>query len=67
MTSDRAWGSWARDADLIGLPYRIAVGKKSLAEGMVELKPRPAPQAELVKLGEVAVVLALAARSGTWS
>jgi prolyl-tRNA synthetase len=43
-----------KDADLIGLPYRIAVGKKSLAEGSVELKPRAAAQIELVKLGEIA-------------
>ena len=27
-----------KDADLIGVPFRIAVGKKGLAEGVVELK-----------------------------
>ncbi len=42
-----------KDADLVGLPYRIAVGKKSLAEGSVELKPRTGTQIELVKLGEI--------------
>ncbi len=46
-----------KDADLIGLPYRIAVGKKSLAEGSVELKPRAAASVELVKLGEAATRL----------
>lgn len=29
-----------KDADLIGIPLRIAVGEKSLAKGEVELKPR---------------------------
>ena len=29
-----------KDADLIGIPYRIAVGKKGLAEGVVEVKLR---------------------------
>ncbi|MHB1844826.1 MAG: proline--tRNA ligase [Deltaproteobacteria bacterium] len=42
-----------KDADLIGLPFRLAVGKKSLAEGKVELKPRAAKQAELVPLAEI--------------
>jgi prolyl-tRNA synthetase len=42
-----------KDADLIGLPVRIAVGKKSLAEGKVEWKLRSSTgQAELVPLGE---------------
>ena len=29
-----------KDADLIGIPFRIAIGDKSLAKGEVELKPR---------------------------
>ena len=48
-----------KDADLVGLPFRLAVGKKSLAEGHVELKPRTAPKAELVPVtGIVAAVRA---------
>ena len=51
-----------KDADLIGIPIRIAIGKKGLAEGKVEWKLRdaPAPAAgekapiELVPLAEVA-------------
>ena len=31
-----------KDADLIGIPFRIAVGKKGLAEGIVEVKARNA-------------------------
>ena len=42
-----------KDADLIGLPLRVAVGKKGLADGKVEWKPRGAAQVELVPLGEV--------------
>ncbi|MCC7374657.1 MAG: proline--tRNA ligase [Verrucomicrobiales bacterium] len=29
-----------KDADLIGIPLRVAIGEKSLAKGEVELKPR---------------------------
>ncbi|HDM32891.1 MAG TPA: proline--tRNA ligase, partial [Deltaproteobacteria bacterium] len=29
-----------KDADLIGVPYRITVGKKSLDKGIVEVKER---------------------------
>ena len=48
-----------KDADLIGIPYRIAVGKKGLAEGMAELKLRRAPEVRKIPLGEVAAVVAL--------
>jgi prolyl-tRNA synthetase len=42
-----------KDADLVGIPYRIAVGKKGIAEGAVELKARRAPEVIKVKLDEV--------------
>jgi prolyl-tRNA synthetase len=42
-----------KDADLVGIPYRIAVGKKGIAEGAVELKARRAPEVVKVKLDEV--------------
>ncbi|MCH2110449.1 MAG: proline--tRNA ligase [Polyangiaceae bacterium] len=32
-----------KDADLIGLPWRITIGERSLKEGQVELKPRTEP------------------------
>jgi len=50
---DERAGVKFKDADLIGLPLRIAVGKKGLAEGKVEWKPRGAAQVELIPLGEV--------------
>ncbi len=37
---DERAGFKFKDADLIGVPVRITVGKKSLAEGVVELKRR---------------------------
>ena len=39
-TATSAPGVKFKDADLIGLPFRIAVGKKGMAEGVVEVKRR---------------------------
>src|SRR5713101_4975872 len=50
---DERAGVKFKDADLIGLPLRIAIGKKGLADGKVEWKPRGAAQVEMVPLGEV--------------
>jgi prolyl-tRNA synthetase len=50
---DERAGVKFKDADLIGLPLRIAVGKKSLADGRVELKARSASELELVSVDEV--------------
>jgi prolyl-tRNA synthetase len=36
------------DADLIGIPFRATVSKRTLKEDQVELKPRSASEAELV-------------------
>ena len=47
-----------KDADLIGLPFRIAVGKKGVAEGVVELKRRRSPDVRKLKIDEVARVVA---------
>lgn len=43
-----------KDADLVGLPWRLAIGKKGLAEGIAEVKARRAPEVQKVKLDEVA-------------
>jgi prolyl-tRNA synthetase len=42
-----------KDADLIGIPYRITVGKK-IGQGMVELTERRSRQSEDVPLAEAA-------------
>jgi prolyl-tRNA synthetase len=54
-----------KDADLIGHPIRIAVGKKGLAEGKVEWKLRGGTDVTLVPIGEVAAkAAALVAATG---
>jgi prolyl-tRNA synthetase len=42
-----------KDADLIGVPYRITVGKKGMAEGIVELKLRKGTEVRKIKLDEI--------------
>jgi len=46
-----------KDADLVGLPYRIAVGKKGVAEGVVELKARRGTEVLKVKIDEVVAMV----------
>nr|MBA3768276.1 hypothetical protein [Acidobacteriota bacterium] len=41
-----------KDADLIGIPYRITIGKK-ITDGMVELFERSTKKTEEVKLADV--------------
>lgn len=41
------------DADLIGLPLRVVIGDKSLAEGKVELKARSQQHVQLIAVHEV--------------
>jgi prolyl-tRNA synthetase len=49
---DERAGVKFKDADLIGIPYRITLGKK-IADQMVELFDRRSKQSEDVRLGEV--------------
>jgi prolyl-tRNA synthetase len=51
---DERAGVKFKDADLVGIPIRIAVGRKGLAEGKVEWKRRGTKAVELVALGDVA-------------
>ena len=50
---DERAGVKFKDADLVGIPLRIAVGKRGLAEGKVEWKLRRGKQVDLVALGDV--------------
>ncbi|MCA1827999.1 MAG: proline--tRNA ligase [Myxococcales bacterium] len=59
---DERAGVKFKDADLIGIPLRIAVGKKGLAEGKIEWKPRGVPSVELVALGDVVAKATAAVR-----
>ena len=49
---DERAGVKFKDADLIGIPYRITIGKK-VGEGVVELYDRRAKQSEDVKITDV--------------
>ncbi|MGO8678955.1 MAG: proline--tRNA ligase [Limisphaerales bacterium] len=40
------------DADLIGIPARLTISKRTLEQGKVEFKPRREPKAELMSLDE---------------
>jgi prolyl-tRNA synthetase len=53
---DERAGVKFKDADLVGIPYRINVGKKA-AEGIVELVTRATAISVDVGLGEVATLL----------
>ncbi|MBA2615584.1 MAG: proline--tRNA ligase [Actinobacteria bacterium] len=50
---DRRPGEKFADADLIGLPYRITVGKKTVEDGRVDLLVRSGRQEERVAVGDV--------------
>jgi prolyl-tRNA synthetase len=55
---DERAGVKFKDADLIGIPYRIAVGKKGLAEGVIELKKRSGGDVRKLKIDEAVQVIA---------
>ncbi|MFB3786480.1 MAG: proline--tRNA ligase [bacterium] len=42
-----------KDADLLGLPYRVVVGEKSLHEGVVEYVPRKTLEKSLIRPDEI--------------
>lgn len=54
---DISAGTKFADSDLIGIPLRVVVGKRTLAEGMIELKERRDEKGRMVKpedlLGEI--------------
>jgi len=55
-----------KDADLLGMPFRVTIGAKALANGNVELKLRSEPdpkKAELVPVADIARVLTERVRS----
>jgi prolyl-tRNA synthetase len=52
-----------KDADLLGIPLRVTIGKKSLDQGKVELKARGAAAAELVDVEGAADVIAARVRA----
>jgi prolyl-tRNA synthetase len=55
---DERAGVKFKDADLIGIPFRLAVGKKGVAEGIVELKLRKGGDVRKLKIEEAAAIVA---------
>lgn len=51
-----------KDADLVGIPWRLALGKKGLAEGIVEVKARRSPEVQKVKLDDAVAFVAARVR-----
>jgi len=54
---DTSAGDKFADADLIGIPYRIVVSKKSLAGGGVEIKKRNESESKIVGIEEILNIL----------
>ena len=53
---DERAGVKFKDADLIGIPFRITIGKK-IGDGVVELLDRKSKKSEDVKLGDIVLKL----------
>ena len=51
-------GSMFSDADLIGVPFRVIVSPKSLANGMAEFRTRASRDTEMIPINECASILA---------
>jgi len=49
---DERAGVKFKDADLVGIPYRVIIGDKNLKEGLVEFKERRTGKVEKVKVAE---------------
>ena len=47
-----------KDADLIGIPFRITIGPKALAEGKIEWKKRSTQETNLIDLHDIVVFAA---------
>jgi prolyl-tRNA synthetase len=46
-----------KDADLLGVPFRITIGKKALADGNVELRNRRTKEVKFTKIADVVEAL----------
>jgi prolyl-tRNA synthetase len=61
---DERAGVKFKDADLIGIPYRVTVGPKRLAEGKMEIKNRRSGEISILPVSEVAPFLTARIREG---
>jgi prolyl-tRNA synthetase len=60
---DERAGVKFKDADLIGIPYRVTIGPKKLAEGKIEVKNRKTGDVSSVDLAGAADYLASAVKA----
>jgi prolyl-tRNA synthetase len=61
---DERAGVKFKDADLIGIPYRVTIGPKRLAEGKMEIRNRRSGETTAVPVSEVAPFLIARVREG---
>ena len=61
---DERAGVKFKDADLIGIPYRVTIGPKSMAEGKVEIRRRRTGEVAILSLSEVEAFLMDRIREG---
>ncbi len=52
-------GEKLADADLIGIPYRLVISKKTLAENKIELKKRNSPTVELLPIEAILPIVSI--------
>jgi prolyl-tRNA synthetase len=62
---DERAGVKFKDADLIGIPYRITIGPKKLAEGKVEIKSRRSGEVTVLPVAEVETFIMARIHEGT--
>jgi prolyl-tRNA synthetase len=55
---DERAGVKFKDADLIGIPFRIAIGRKGVAEGVVEVKRRSGSEVRKIRIADAAALVA---------
>jgi prolyl-tRNA synthetase len=60
---DERAGVKFKDADLIGIPFRLAIGKKGVAEGIVELKRRNGTEVRKIRIADAAALVAAEVRA----
>ena len=49
-------GQKLTESDLLGIPYRLVISKKTLKSGSLELKERAKKQAKLVKINKLSII-----------
>jgi len=60
---DERAGVKFKDADLIGIPFRLAIGRKGVAEGIVELKRRNGTEVRKIRIADAAALVAAEVRA----